>query len=94
MSGQRYVVREILGKGGMGAVYRAWDDETRREVTLKTLLDVQDRTMLELFYKECRVLASLNHPNIVDIYDVGEMEIDGGKRPYFTKSSAHRGTGG
>ena len=67
----------------MGAVYRAWDNETRREVTLKTLLDVHDRTMLDLFYKECRVLASLNHPNIVDIYDVGEMEMDGGRRPYF-----------
>jgi len=83
MSQQRYVIKEILGKGGMGAVYRAFDTETRREVTLKTLLDVADRTMLELFYKECHVLASLNHPNIVDIYDVGEMDIDGGKKPYF-----------
>ncbi|MEZ5356201.1 MAG: protein kinase [Bryobacteraceae bacterium] len=83
MGSQRYVVRQILGRGGMGAVYRAWDEETRREVTLKTLLDVQDSTMLDLFYKECRVLASLNHPNIVDIYDVGEMEMEGGRKPYF-----------
>jgi len=80
---QRYVLKEILGKGGMGAVYRAYDNETRRDVTLKTLLDVQDRAMLDLFYRECQVLASLNHPNIVDIYDVGEMEFDGDKRPYF-----------
>ena len=80
---QRYVLKEVLGRGGMGAVYKAYDNETRRDVTLKTLLDVQDRAMLELFYRECQVLASLNHPNIVDIYDVGEMEFDGGRRPYF-----------
>ena len=80
---QRYVLKEILGKGGMGAVYRAYDNETRRDVTLKTLLDVQDRAMLDLFYRECQVLASLNHPNIVDIYDVGEMDFEGDKRPYF-----------
>ncbi|MEZ5400143.1 MAG: protein kinase [Bryobacteraceae bacterium] len=89
MSSQRYVIRQILGRGGMGAVYRAWDEETRREVTLKTLLDVQDRTMLDLFYKECRVLASLNHPNIVDIYDVGEMDIEGGRKPYFVMPLLH-----
>ena len=80
---QRYLLKEILGRGGMGAVYKAYDNETRRDVTLKTLLDVQDRAMLDLFYRECQVLATLNHPNIVDIYDVGEMEIDGSKRPYF-----------
>jgi len=83
MSQQRYELRDILGRGGMGAVYRAYDRETRREVTVKTLLDVGDRNMLDLFYKECHVLASLNHPNIVDIYDVGEMEFEGDKRPYF-----------
>lgn len=83
MSQQRYLIKEILGKGGMGAVYRAYDNETRREVTLKTLLDVQDRAMLDLFYRECQVLATLNHPNIVDIYDVGEMLLEGSKRPYF-----------
>ncbi len=80
---QRYLLKEILGRGGMGAVYKAYDNETRRDVTLKTLLDVQDRAMLDLFYRECQVLATLNHPNIVDIYDVGEMEFDGSKRPYF-----------
>ena len=80
---QRYLLKEILGRGGMGAVYKAYDNETRRDVTLKTLLDVQDRSMLELFYRECQVLASLNHPNIVDIYDVGERDFDGEKRPYF-----------
>jgi serine/threonine-protein kinase len=89
MASQRYLIREILGRGGMGAVYRAWDEETRREVTLKTLLDVQDRTMLDLFYKECRVLASLNHPNIVDIYDVGEMDMEGGRKPYFVMPLLH-----
>ena len=80
---QRYLLKEIIGRGGMGAVYKAYDNETRRDVTVKTLLDVQDRAMLDLFYRECQVLATLNHPNIVDIYDVGEMNFDGNKRPYF-----------
>ena len=80
---QRYLLKEIIGRGGMGAVYKAYDNETRRDVTVKTLLDVQDRAMLDLFYRECQVLATLNHPNIVDIYDVGEREFDGAMRPFF-----------
>jgi serine/threonine-protein kinase len=81
---RRYVIKEVLGRGGMGVVYRAYDSETRRDVTLKTLLDFNDPAMLELFRKECEVLSSINHPNIVDIYDVGELEDDDGSRkPYF-----------
>lgn len=80
---KRYVIQEVLGKGGMGLVYRAYDNETRRHVTLKTLLDIQDLAALELFRKECEVLAHINHPNIVDIYDIGELQDAEGKKPYF-----------
>src|SRR5260370_40394550 len=38
---------------------------------------------LELFYKECDVLASMSHPNIVEIFDIGEFEEDGATKPYF-----------
>jgi eukaryotic-like serine/threonine-protein kinase len=79
----RYEVREILGQGGMGLVYQAYDTVVRREVAVKTILDIPDPTSLQLFYKECDVLASMSHPNIVEIFDIGEFEEDGKKKPYF-----------
>jgi len=79
----RYEVREILGQGGMGLVYRAYDTVVRREVAVKTILDLPDQASLQLFYKECDVLASMSHPNIVEIFDIGEFEEEGKKKPYF-----------
>src|SRR5450755_3349083 len=79
----RYEIREVLGQGGMGLVYRAYDTVIRREVAVKTILDIPDPASLQLFYKECDVLASMSHPNIVEIFDIGEFEEDGKKKPYF-----------
>jgi serine/threonine-protein kinase len=79
----RYEVREILGQGGMGLVYRAYDTVVRREVAVKTILDIPDPASLQLFYKECDVLASMSHPNIVEIFAIGEFEEEGKKKPYF-----------
>lgn len=79
----RYEVRQILGQGGMGVVYRAYDSVVRREVAVKTILDIPDPSSLQLFYKECDVLASMSHPNIVEIFDIGEFEDEGKKKPYF-----------
>src|SRR5258708_5188301 len=79
----RYEVRQILGQGGMGLVYRAYDTVVRREVAVKTILDIPDSASLQLFYKECDVLASMSHPNIVEIFDIGEFEDEGKKKPYF-----------
>ena len=79
----RYEKRQVLGEGGMGVVYRAFDADLKREVALKTLRDGGDELALEMFRKECGVLASLNHPNIVDIYDVGQFEEEGAEKPYF-----------
>src|SRR5580698_11356365 len=69
----RYEVRQILGQGGMGLVYRAYDTVVRREVAVKTILDIPDPASLQLFHKECDVLASMSHPNIVEIFDIGEF---------------------
>ena len=69
----RYEVRQVLGQGGMGLVYRAYDTVVRREVAVKTILDIPDPASLQLFYKECDVLASMSHPNIVEIFDIGEF---------------------
>jgi len=56
----RYEVRQVLGQGGMGLVYRAYDGVVRREVAVKTILDIPDPASLQLFYKECDVLASMS----------------------------------
>ncbi len=68
----RYTVVERLGAGGMGEVYVAEDRELQRRVALKLLGDwiVPDATHLQRFRREARVLAALNHPNIVTIYSV------------------------
>src|SRR5579863_8215943 len=79
----RYETLDILGKGGMGLVYKAYDAVVRREVAIKTLRDIPDPASLQLFYKECDVLASMSHPNIVEIFDIGEFNEDGATKPYF-----------
>lgn len=79
----RYEIREVLGKGGMGVVYKAFDTVLKRDLALKTILDIADKRALELFHKEYEVLASLSHPNIVEIFDLGEFDEDGESMPYF-----------
>jgi len=79
----RYEIRDTLGKGGMGVVYRAYDAVIKREVALKTVLDIADRKALELFHKEYEVLAGISHPNIVEIFDIGEFKEGGESTPYF-----------
>ena len=75
----RYDVKDVLGQGGMGLVYRAYDTLIRRDVALKTLRDAPEANSLQLFYKESDVLASMSHPNIVEIFDIGEFEENGQK---------------
>lgn len=79
----RYELRAVLGRGGMGVVYRALDTLMRREVALKTLLDVQSQAAKDLFYREWGTQAGITHPNIAEIYDIGEMEVEGELCPYF-----------
>src|SRR4026207_1527704 len=79
----RYEIRQTLGRGGMGVVYKAWDPVLRREVAPPTTRDMASDTNPHSFRKECDVLASMSHPNIVEIFDVGELEEDGERKPYF-----------
>jgi serine/threonine protein kinase len=73
----RYEIVGQLGKGAMGVVYRAMDPTIGRTVALKTMrLDVQgpdSSEMLARFRNEARLAGVLNHPNIVTIYDAGEI---------------------
>ncbi len=62
-----------LGRGGMGIVYRARQLNLERDVALKVLADdlANDHEFVERFFKEARAAASLNHPNIVQVFDAG-----------------------
>jgi tetratricopeptide (TPR) repeat protein len=67
----RYEVRSVLGLGGMGVVYEAWDAELGRATALKLLrLDVPPDAHADL-KREAQALARLSHPNVVTIHDVG-----------------------
>jgi serine/threonine protein kinase len=69
-----YEVRETLGAGGMGIVYRGWDASLNRTVALKTLRAdlARDAGYRERFLREARAAASLSHPNVTQIYTIGE----------------------
>lgn len=70
----RYEIVEVLGRGGMAAVYRARDTVLRRDVALKILYPqyTGDVALTERFQREAVLAAGLDHPNILPIYDVGE----------------------
>ncbi|HYM75928.1 MAG TPA: protein kinase [Candidatus Dormibacteraeota bacterium] len=72
----KYEVIEILGRGGMGLVYRAFDRQLNREVAIKTVTEgfVGDQEMLKRFYQEAAKTGALKHPNIVIVYDLGEQD--------------------
>src|SRR5499426_3243299 len=67
-------ITALLGKGGMGEVYRARDLKLKREVAIKILPEEfsRDADRVSRFQREAEVLASLNHPNIAAIHDLEE----------------------
>jgi eukaryotic-like serine/threonine-protein kinase len=81
--GQRFGPYEILGRlgrGGMGLVFRAWDERLHREVAVKLLYeDYKIPGMRERFLQEARAASALNHPNICTVFDIGEQN----RNPYL-----------
>ena len=71
-----YRLDEVLGRGGMGVVYRARDLALDRDVALKLLAPelAEDVAFRERFLRESRIAASLEHPNVVPIHDAGEID--------------------
>lgn len=72
----KYEVIDLLGRGGMGMVYRAFDRQLNREVAIKTVTEgfTGDQEMLQRFYREAAKTGALKHPNIVIVYDLGEQD--------------------
>lgn len=88
----RYTILGLLGRGGMGAVYKAAMPRTGRVVALKALRPSEDlaatadpETLRRDFFREAALMASLRHPNIAQVLDVDEAALsDGSTVPYFT----------
>jgi serine/threonine-protein kinase len=81
----RYRLHELLGRSGMSEVWRAEDLELGRDVAIKLLAADADR---ERFEREARAVASLAHPNVMQLYDYGESE----GRPYMVLEYVPGGT--
>ena len=72
---REYRIVEMIGKGGMGAVYKALDERNGRIIALKVLTNFAagDSRVVELFRREAQIIKSLNHPNVVRFHDAGEF---------------------
>ena len=71
----RYVIEAPIGEGGMGEVYRAYDEKLRRKVALKVLhTDLAIPNAAARLVREARAAAALSHPNTVSIFDLGEYD--------------------
>ncbi|MGA8152314.1 MAG: protein kinase [Terriglobales bacterium] len=72
----KYEILSILGRGGMGVVYKATDPRLDRMVAIKmmTVGYAEDPELLKRFYREAQSTASLQHPNIVTVYDTGDQD--------------------
>lgn len=90
-----FEIRGLIGIGGMGVVYLAWDPRLNRSVALKTLRAEAgaeaEYDAHQLFMREARAVAAVSHPNIVQIFDIGEQD-DGGvyfAMEYLSGKSLH-----
>ncbi len=82
---ERYKISERVGTGGMARVFKAHDTNLDRPVAIKILHDhlASDATFKERFEREAKFIASLNHPNIVQIYDFNVVESAAGSLYYM-----------
>lgn len=69
-----YRIDRKLGEGGMGVVYAAHDDRLGRAVAIKTIRATGDSAARERFFREARAAAALSHPNVCQLFDIGEKD--------------------
>ena len=95
-----YRIDGVLGRGGMGVVYRATDTKLHRPVAIKFLsVAVTDAQAKRRFQQEAKTASGLNHPHIVTVYDVGEHDgqqyivselVDGGTLDQWSSATRHK----
>lgn len=85
-----YEIVSQIGSGGMATVYQAYHERLDRHVAIKIMHEsfARDETFLERFQREARIVARLEHPHIVPIYDYAEFD----KQPYFVMKYIEGGT--
>lgn len=85
-----YEIVSQIGSGGMATVYQAYHERLDRHVAIKIMHEsfARDETFLERFQREARIVARLEHPHIVPIYDYAEFD----KQPYFVMKHIEGGT--
>lgn len=77
----RYKITAVIGEGGMGVVYEAWDTQVERKVAIKLVRsDTTDRKFLSRFRRELEITSKLRHPSTIRVFEHGETK-DG--RPYM-----------
>ncbi|MCX4243232.1 serine/threonine-protein kinase [Paraliomyxa miuraensis] len=78
----RYKITDIIGEGGMGVVYEAWDTQVERKVAIKLVRSdtTADRKFITRFRRELEITSQLRHPSTIRVFEHGELE-DG--RPYM-----------
>lgn len=89
----RFHLLRLLGRGGMGEVYLAEDDQLRRQVAIKVIqAEHPDPDATRLFLREARAIAMLNHPHILPLFDFGEATIYGTTLTYMVMPFCKEGT--
>ena len=87
---RQFELRSVIASGGMATVFRAFDLNLEREVAIKLLKKemAEDAEVLKSFYREARVIAALNHTNIIHVYTFDEFEGE----PYIAMEIADNGS--
>jgi eukaryotic-like serine/threonine-protein kinase len=72
----RYEVRSLLGAGGMGEVYLAYDQDLERQVAIKVLSEGAEETpeRVRRFVQEAKAASALNHPNVATVFEIGSQD--------------------
>lgn len=91
---QRYEITKVLGAGGMGVVLQAYDKFLDRDVAVKVIQPEYNwsQTAIDAFIREARIIARLEHPSILNIYDLGIHPLKNGSLVYLVMRLASGGT--